>query len=183
MDWIIYYCGARVRQVMPGFLCHQARVLKMHWFITFNQFYAVFFSLFFFRSPKIVCHIWVRWTALCCLCKNVIQKSIGVIGILLYIYIYSFFHLSLAGNVGHLTWLRRQQPQEQHYPFLSVCAEFLCIQTIIWMPVLQILNMHANADAGDCTQTVQTPYESLHQNLKIPCYTGESNSHQYCPWL
>ena len=33
-------------------------------------------------------------------------------------------HFSLAGNSGHLTWVRLQQLQEQCYPFLTVRAVF-----------------------------------------------------------
>ena len=44
----------------------------------------------------------------------------------------SLLSLSLAGNSGRLTWVRLQQPQEQCYPFLSVCAVFLCVQTMVY---------------------------------------------------
>ena len=44
--------------------------------------------------------------------------------------------LSLSGNSGHLTWVKAQQPQEQRYPYLSVCAVFSCVQIMVWLPVL-----------------------------------------------
>ena len=31
---------------------------------------------------------------------------------------------------------KAQQSQDQHYPFLSVCAVFLCVQTMVGLPVL-----------------------------------------------
>ena len=45
-----------------------------------------------------------------------------------------------------------QQPQEQCYPFLSVCAVLLCLQTVIWLPVFGIFNMCTDVDACDCAQ-------------------------------
>ena len=47
--------------------------------------------------------------------------------------------------------------QEQHYPFLPVCAVFSCVQTMVWLPVFGIL-MHAVAHG--CTETVD-PGRSL----------------------
>ena len=60
---------------------------------------------------------------------------------------------SIAGNSGHLTWVR-QQPQEQHYTFLPVSAVnavFLCLQTVVWLPVFGIFNMRPDFDACNCT--------------------------------
>ena len=56
---------------------------------------------------------------------NVYSVQIQVIIIIFFLAL----HLSLAGNLGHLTWVRLQQPQEQRYPFLTVCVLFLCVQT------------------------------------------------------
>ena len=47
---------------------------------------------------------------------------------------------------------KAQQPQEGRYPFLSVCAVFSCVQTMVWLPVFGIFNMCIDADAFDCTQ-------------------------------
>ena len=44
-----------------------------------------------------------------------------------------------------------QQPQEQRYPFLSVRAVFSCVQTMVWLPVFGIFNMHTDVDACDCS--------------------------------
>ena len=46
---------------------------------------------------------------------------------------------------------KAQQPQEQRYPFLSVCAVFSCVQTMVWLPVLGIFNVRTDVDACDCT--------------------------------
>ena len=44
--------------------------------------------------------------------------------------------LSLSGNLGHLTWVRLQQPQEQRYPVLQVHAGSFRVsvinQTLAW---------------------------------------------------
>ena len=61
-------------------------------------------------------------------------------------------HLSLVVNLGCLTWVRLQQPQEQCYPFLSLCAVLLCVQTIVWLIVFGIFNVHTESDASDFTQ-------------------------------
>ena len=47
---------------------------------------------------------------------------------------------------------KAQQPQEQRYPFLSVCAVFSCVQRLVWLPVFGIFNMHTDVDACDCTR-------------------------------
>ena len=47
--------------------------------------------------------------------------------------------LSLAANLGYLTWVRLQQPQEQRYPFLPACAVFLRIQATARLSVFGIL--------------------------------------------
>ena len=57
-------------------------------------------------------------------------------------------------------YLRKaQQPQEQRYPFLSVCVVFVCVQTMVGLPVFGTFNVHTAVDARDCTQgrAVRTP--------------------------
>ena len=55
--------------------------------------------------------------------------------------------LSLMANLGRLPWvIKTQQPQEQRYPFPSVCVVFSCFQTTLWMPTLEILNMSTDVD-------------------------------------
>ena len=74
--------------------------------------------------------------------------------------------LSLAGNLGRLT-CKKKQPQEQRYRFLSVCAGFSCVHTVlvVWLPVLGIFDVrtdvkHAIAHAGGCTDTARVCTES-----------------------
>ena len=61
-------------------------------------------------------------------------------------------HLSLEGNSGPLTWARLQQLQEQRYPFLTVCAEFSCVQTKVSLPMLGIFNVHTDVTVCHCTR-------------------------------
>ena len=49
--------------------------------------------------------------------------------------------LSLLGNSGHHSWVR--PPQEQHYPLLSACAVFSCVQTMVWT-LYQLSYPHAS---------------------------------------
>ena len=72
------------------------------------------------------------------------------------------FSLSLAGNSGKV-----QQPQEQRYPFLSVCAVFSCIQTTVWLPVFGNLNVRTYTDACDCTRGMYGHCKSLHWKLTL----------------
>ena len=59
------------------------------------------------------------------------------------------------GLYGHRkrvsTWVKTQQPQEQRYPFLSVRAVFLFVQTTVRLPVFRIFDVPTDADACDCT--------------------------------
>ena len=47
---------------------------------------------------------------------------------------------------------KAQQPQEQRYPFLSVCEVFPCVQTMVWLSVFKIFNMCTDVDACVCTR-------------------------------
>ena len=65
----------------------------------------------------------------------------------------SFFSTSLSPVSSYPG--KAQQPQEQRYPFLSVCAVFSCVQTIVWLPlvpVFGIFNVHTDVDACHCTR-------------------------------
>ena len=44
-------------------------------------------------------------------------------------------------QVALITWVRLQQLQEQCYPFLPMCAVFLCVQTVLWLPVFGNFNV------------------------------------------
>ena len=59
--------------------------------------------------------------------------------------------VQFVGNLGCLTWVRLQQPQEQCYPFWAVCAVFLCVQTMVCLRLLGIFNMCTSVDASNCT--------------------------------
>ena len=47
---------------------------------------------------------------------------------------------------------KAQQPQEQCYLFLSVCAVFLCVLSMARPPAFGILNGHTDVDACSCTR-------------------------------
>ena len=91
----------------------------------------------------------------------------------------SSFHSSLVGNSVCLTWVRLHQPQEQCYPFLTMHAVFLCVQTRVWLLVTGTFHMCTGVNACDCTHGTYGHWKSLHWKLdcgrKIPCDTGESN--------
>ena len=86
------------------------------------------------------------------------------------------------GNSGGLTWVRLQQLQERCYPFPTMCAGFLCIQTKIWLPMLWTFNVHKAQ--GDClwglTDTVRGSVLKVDSRRKILCRTRESNLLQRC---
>ena len=46
---------------------------------------------------------------------------------------------------------KAQQPKEQCCPYLSMCVAFLCVQTMVWVPVFGIFNMHPDIDTYNCT--------------------------------
>ena len=67
---------------------------------------------------------------------------------------FSFFHFLFfkylifhKGKFGSLYPGKSQQPQEQCYLFLSVCAIFSCVQTMVWLPVFWIFNVRTDVDA------------------------------------
>ena len=49
-------------------------------------------------------------------------------------------HCPLLGKFGSPYLGTAQQPQEQRYPYLSVCAVFSCVQTVAWLPLFGIFN-------------------------------------------
>ena len=62
---------------------------------------------------------------------------------------------------------KAQQPQEQCYPLLLVCAVFLCVQTKAWLPVFRIFNLCTDVDACNCTQVLYGHCKSLHWKLTL----------------
>ena len=62
-------------------------------------------------------------------------------------------------SLGCLTLIRPQQLQEQQHPFLSACAAFSCVQTMVWLPVFRVFNVRADVNARDCTQGLYTQHK------------------------
>ena len=97
--------------------------------------------------------------------------------------LFFYYFCGPCGKFG-LPYLGKvQQLQEQHYPFLQMCVIFLCVQTMVWLPMFGTLNVFTDADACDCAQglyghcrRVWTRWE-VDSGRKIPCHTGDSNPH------
>ena len=99
---------------------------------------------------------------------------------------------SLSGLAGIRVALpgvnKAQQPQEQRYPFLSVCVVFSCVQTMLYdcqcleFVTCAQMSMHAIAHGG-CTDTVRESALKVNSGRKIPCRTRDSNPRQYCAGL
>ena len=98
-----------------------------------------------------------------------------------------FYFIVPCGKFGSPYLGKGQQPQEQRYPFLSVCAVFSCVQTTVWLPVSGIFSVRPDIDAchctGGCTDTVRKSALEVGYGRKIPCHTGDSNPRQCCAWL
>ena len=63
-----------------------------------------------------------------------------------------------------------QQPQKQHFPFLIVCAVFLCVQTMVLLPILGIFNVRTDVEACDCTGGLLIIIViSVNSERKSPC--------------
>ena len=61
--------------------------------------------------------------------------------------------------------------QDHHYPFLPVCAVFLCVKTMVWLPVFGILNVSTDVNAYNCTWAVWAAYQNWHlKRLKMLKY-------------
>ena len=67
-----------------------------------------------------------------------------------------FVFIVPCGKFGSPYLGMEQQPQEQRYPFLSVCVVFWCVQTVVWLPVFGIFNVRTDSDAGELGD-VMTP--------------------------
>ena len=101
-----------------------------------------------------------------CTCVKHQLKSIRVIGCWGLFFCFLTFHLFVAGNSGHLTWVRLKQPREQCHPFLAVHAGFLYVQTKI--NGCQCLGSLACVRTNSiATGAAWTPKESLHWKLTV----------------
>ena len=81
---------------------------------------------------------------------------------------------------------KAQQLQERYYPLLSVCAVFLCVQTMVRLPMFGIFNVHTWCWSGQLhTGAVQTQLESLYWNptLGEKSLVAPSNPRQHRAWL
>ena len=80
-----------------------------------------------------------------------------------------------------------QQPQEQRYPFLPVCAVCSCVHTMVWLPVSGSFNVHTDGDASVCTRRLyghrKKVCTEVDSGRNISCRTGDSNPRQYCTLL
>ena len=103
---------------------------------------------------------------------------------LIYIYIFFFkkYFLVPCEKFGSPYVVKaQQQPQEQRYnPFLSVCAVFPCVQTMVRLPVLGTVDVRTAVDACDCTHggcadTVRESALEVDLEREIPCRIGDSN--------
>ena len=79
---------------------------------------------------------------------------------------------------------KAKQVRGQCYSFLLVSVVFSCVQTMVWLSLSGIFNVHTDDDAhGECMDTVRESALEADLGRKIPCHTGDSNPHQYCGWF
>ena len=73
-----------------------------------------------------------------------------------------------CGKFGSPYLGKAQQPQEQRYPFLPVCAVFSRVQTMVYGCQCLAFNVRTDVDAYDCTQGMYEHRESsLHWQLTL----------------
>ena len=65
---------------------------------------------------------------------------------------------------------KAQQPQEQRYPFPSVCAVFSCVQSVVWLPELAIFTVRADVSAYECTQAISCPTGCFKESQHLSAY-------------
>ena len=86
-----------------------------------------------------------------------------------HIFYFLFFtkSLSLAGNLSHRNWVRHCSRKSSATQSLSVCALFLCVKTMVWLPVFGIFKVYADVDARNYTWGLNGYYQSLHWMLTL----------------
>ena len=67
------------------------------------------------------------------------------------LFLFLCFINTLSKNLGRLTWVGLQPPQEQCCPFVRVCVLFSCAQTVLWLPVLGVFNICPDVSACNFT--------------------------------
>ena len=97
------------------------------------------------------------------------------------IYLYISSSLSLAGNSGHLTWVRHSSRKSSAIPISCQCVQYFRVskqwygcQCLGCLTCTRIL-MHVIAHGG-CTDTVRESALKVDSGIKIPCRTGDSKS-------
>ena len=98
-----------------------------------------------------------------------------------------WYFIVLCGKFGSSYLGKAQLLQEQHNPFVSVCAVFLCVQTMAWLQAFGILTcvqmlMHAIVHGG-CRGATRESALGVDSRREIRCHTGDPNPCQYCAWL
>ena len=125
-------------------------------------------------------------------CKSLLQKGQKRNGwdVAFYIYIYMpTFDVVFCGKFESPYLGKAQQMQERRYPFLSACAVFWDVQTMVWLPVFGIFNVCTDVDVYDCIRWLRghrrrvCTESGLWEKVDIPCRSGDSNPSQYCAWL
>ena len=66
-----------------------------------------------------------------------------------------------CGKFGSPYLGEAQQPQEQRYLLLAVCAVLSCVQTIVRLPVFEIFNARADVEACDCSQGLKVKVQGF----------------------
>ena len=68
------------------------------------------------------------------------------------VYIIFKYLIDPFGKFGSPSPDKAEQWPEQRYSFLPMCAVFFCVQTMLWLPVFAIFNVHTDVDACDFTR-------------------------------
>ena len=96
--------------------------------------------------------------------------------------------LSLAENSVRLTFMATAAARAALLVLSRVCSIFVCVQTVVWLPLSGICNVHANGHACDCTlglcghrKRVCTE-RWLVSGRKSPCRIRDSNPRQHGAW-
>ena len=108
--------------------------------------------------------------------RTTTEGSLGAIFLLMY-------HLSQMGNVGHLTCIWLQLLQIQHCPFLSACAVFLHVQTVVRLPVFGTFNECTDVDACDSTWGLCKYCKGVFTESWLGQESLPSLWSQYCTWF